>query len=89
MSLEQILWPIGLLLLALVVTFHKLIWFLLKSLLAGRLPHFVVTNAHGKLEMKCPSCSAKVSFSPAVTGETAFECPHCGEKGRWISGSRV
>ncbi len=73
----------GIVLLVLVVKFRKVIWFLLKSALTGRLPRFVVTNADGELKIKCPHCSADISFSPVETGETTFECPQCGEKGRW------
>ncbi len=76
---------VGVVLFVLAFLLRKVIWLYLKSALAGRLPHVIRRNADGKLETKCPRCSVRVSVTEGQMGETAFECPHCGEKGTWHS----
>lgn len=62
---------------------RKVIWLYLTSAIAGRLPHVIWRSADGKLETKCPRFSAPVSIAERQIGETAFECPSCGEKATW------
>ena len=75
----------GIVLLAVLFALRELIWLYLKSAVTGQFPHTTRRNADGQLVMKCPSCSGKVSVTPGRLGETAFECPHCGEKAMWAS----
>jgi len=75
----------GTVLLVLVFAFRGVIWLCLKCIVAGRLPRVIRRNADGQLEIKCPRCSRKVPVTLGPIGETAFDCPHCGEKGTWAS----
>lgn len=76
---------VGVVLFVLAFPLRRVIWLYLKSALAGRLPLVIRRSADGKLETKCPRCSARVSVTEGEIGETAFECPHCGEKATWNS----
>lgn len=64
---------------------RRVIWLYLKSVVTGRLPLVIRRNADGELETRCPRCSASVSVVEGRVGETAFECPFCGEKAFWTS----
>lgn len=76
---------VGVVLLVLAFLLRKAIWLYLKSAATGRFPQVIRRNAGGELEMKCPRCSANVSVAESQIGETAFDCPFCGEKARWAS----
>lgn len=76
---------VGAVLLVLAFLLRKVIWLYLKSAVAGRLPQVIRRNTDGDLETKCPRCSANVSVTEGQIGETAFECPFCGEKATWTS----
>ena len=76
---------VGIVLLAVVFVLRKVIWLYLRSALSGQFPRVMRRNANGQLEIKCPRCSCSVTVTEGRMGETAFKCPHCGEKYTWVS----
>jgi uncharacterized C2H2 Zn-finger protein len=78
----------GIIALAVVVAFRKVIRLFIKSALAGRLPLLIIKDASGQMHVKCPKCSHRVPVTPGPAGETAFQCPQCGETATWLSESK-
>lgn len=73
---------------SLALAFRKLIWFYLRAILARRRRRIARKNADGQWEIKCLKCSHNVVLTPERAGNTAYECPHCGEKRTWASESK-
>jgi len=76
---------IGIILIGLLFVLRKLIWQYLKALVTGQVPRVIIGNADDQMQIKCTSCSGKVPVTRGRIGETAFECPRCGEKATWTS----
>lgn len=75
----------GIMVSALVILLRKVIWVFVKSALTGQFPLVIRKIANGQLDVKCPHCSFRVAVTAGQTGETAFECPQCGQKATWAS----